>query len=335
MDLDLVFFGTSGSMPTADRSPTALMIRRGGERLLFDCAEGTQRQMLRSNVGLVDLREIFLTHYHADHYLGLPGMLKTFALRGREAPITIYGPPGLSDLFKSLRRIFGKLTYPYELVELSPGDSITREAYRLVTFPVLHGVSSVGYALIEEERPGRFDVAIADALGVPNGPERGALQRGEPVTVPDGRVVTPDQVLGNPRPGRTIVIAGDTAPSPTVLEAARGADLLVHEATFLEDERDRARETLHSTALDAAELARDGGVTMLALTHLSTRYFGPDAAREARDVFPETVVPRDFDVIEIPFPERGAPRLHKAGARPRRGGSLPGQEAELVEESTR
>ena len=184
--MDVVFFGTSGSMPTADRAPTALMIRRGGERLLFDCAEGTQRQMLRSNVGLVDLREVFLTHYHADHYLGLPGMLKTFALRGREVPITIYGPPGLSDLFNSLRRIFGKLTYPYELVELSPGDSIAREDYRLVTFPVAHGVSSVGYALIEDDRPGRFDVETADALGVPNGPERGALQRGEPVTLAAG-----------------------------------------------------------------------------------------------------------------------------------------------------
>ncbi len=335
MDLDVVFFGTSGSMPTADRSPSALMIRRGGERLLFDCGEGTQRQMLRSNVGLVDLREVFLTHYHADHYLGLPGMLKTFALRGREAPITIYGPRGLSELFGSLRRIFGRLTYPYELVELAPGDSITREGYRLVTFPVSHGASSVGYALLEEERPGRFDVATADGLGVPNGPARGALQRGEPVTLPGGRTVTPDQVLGEPRPGRRIVIAGDTAPCATVLEAARGADLLVHEATFLEDERERARETLHSTALDAAELAREAAVAMLALTHLSTRYFGGDAAREASAIFPETVVPRDFDTIEIPFPERGAPRLHTSGARPRKGVTLRGQEAELVEERTR
>ena len=316
MDMDLVFFGTSGSMPTADRAPTALMIRRGGERLLFDCAEGTQRQMLRSNVGLVDLREVFLTHYHADHYLGLPGMLKTFSLRGREVPITIYGPPGLSDLFSSLRRIFGKLTYPYELVELSPGDSIEREDYGLVTFPVAHGVSSVGYALVEEERPGRFGVETADALGIPNGPERGALQRGEPVTLADGRIVTPDEVLGEARPSRTVVIAGDTAPAASVLEAARGADLLVHEATFLEDERERAHETAHSTAQEAAELARDAGVTMLALTHLSNRYFGPDAAREARAVFPETVVPRDFDIIEIPFQERGVPQLHKGGALP-------------------
>jgi ribonuclease Z len=335
MDTDVVFFGTSGSMPTADRAPTALMIRRGGERLLFDCAEGTQRQMLRSNVGLVDLREVFLTHYHADHYLGLPGMLKTFALRGREVPITIYGPPGLSDLFSSLKRIFGKLTYPYELVELSPGDSLEREDYRLTTFSVAHGVSSVGYALVEDDRPGRFAVETADSLGVPSGPERGALQRGEPVTLADGHVVTPDQVLGEPRPGRTIVIAGDTGPSPTVVEAARGAELLVHEATFLEDERDRARETAHSTALEAAELARDAEVSMLALTHLSNRYFGPEAAREARAVFPDTVVPRDFDVIEIPFPERGSPELHKGGAQQRRLDSAPVEEALPVEESTR
>src|SRR6188472_1546245 len=318
MDLDLVFFGTSGSMPTADRAPTALMIRRGGDRLLFDCAEGTQRQMLRSNVGLVDLREVFLTHYHADHYLGLPGMLKTFSLRGREVPITIYGPPGLSDLFSSLRRIFGKLTYPYELVELSPGDSIEREDYRLVTFPVAHGVSSVGYALVEEERPGRFDVETADALGVPPGPERGQLQRGEPVTLADGRVVTAAQVLGEARPGRTVVIAGDTAPAPSVAEVARGADLLVHEATFLEDERERARETAHSTALEAAELARDADVSMLALTHLSNRYFGPEIAREARTIFPDTVVPKDFDVIDVPFSERGSPRLVRGGVRRRR-----------------
>jgi ribonuclease Z len=329
MDMDLVFFGTAGSMPTADRSPSALMIRRGGDRLLFDCAEGTQRQMLRSNVGLVDLHEVFLTHYHADHYLGLPGMLKTFALRGRDVPITIYGPPGLSELFGSLRRIFGKLTYPYELVEVTPGDSIERGDHKLVTFRVSHGVSSVGYALVEEDRPGRFDVATADELGVPNGPERGALQRGEAVTLPGGRVVSPEEVLGEARPGRTIVIAGDTAPCDSVLEAARGAELLVHEATFLEDERDRARETLHSTALDAAGLARDADVGMLALTHLSTRYFGPEAAREARTLFPETVVPRDFDVIEIPFPERGGPRLHKGGARTQRGDTLP----DLVEES--
>jgi ribonuclease Z len=161
MDLDVVFLGTAGSMPTADRSATALLVRRGGERLLFDCAEGTQRQLLRSSLGLIDLREVFLTHYHADHYLGLPGMLKTFALRGRDVPIAIYGPPGLEQLFTSLRRIFGKLTYDYDLVELRPGDMLERDGYRLQTFPVQHGVSSIGYALVEDDRPGRFDVETA------------------------------------------------------------------------------------------------------------------------------------------------------------------------------
>jgi ribonuclease Z len=316
VDLDLVFLGTSGSMPTAQRAPSAMLLRRGGERLLIDCAEGTQRQLLRSSVGLIELREIFLTHYHADHYLGLPGMLKTFALRGREIPITIYGPRGLEDLFTSLRRIFGRLTYRYELVELDPGAVLERGEYVLETFPVNHGVSAIGYALVERPRPGRFDVDAADALGVPAGPERGALQAGESVTLPDGRVITPDSVLGPPRAARKVVIAADTAYSRSVVEAARGADLLVHEATFAEEERDRAHETLHSTALEAGEVARDADVGMLALTHLSNRYFGGEIEREAQSVFPDTVVPRDLDIIVVPFPERGVPELVKGGAKP-------------------
>jgi ribonuclease Z len=314
VDLDLVFLGTSGSMPTALRAPTATLVRRGGERLLFDCAEGTQRQLLRSNVGLVELREVFLTHYHADHYLGLPGMLKTFALRGRELPLTIYGPPGLEDLFRSLRRIFGKLTYEYSLVELEPGDALDRDGYVLSTFPVAHGVSALGYSLLEPPRPGRFDVEAAAALGVPSGPERGLLQRGESVSLADGRVVTPDEVLGPGRPGRKVVLAGDGAPSGSVLEAARLADLLVHEATFCEDERERAAETRHSTARAAAELARAAEVRMLALTHLSNRYSGGEVVREAREVFSDAVVPRDFDTIDVRFEERGGPLLVKGGA---------------------
>jgi ribonuclease Z len=323
VDLDLVFFGTSGSVPTAQRAPSALLVRRGGERLLFDCGEGTQRQLLRSTVGLVELREVFVSHFHADHYLGLPGMLKTFALRGREIPLTIYGPPGLKDLFATLRRVFGKLSYPLEIVELRPGDVLEREDYNLVTFPVAHRVQSLGFALIEHPRPGRFDVAASDALGVPSGPERGLLQAGESVQLADGRLVTPDEVLGPPRPGRKVVLSGDTAPSPTVLEAARGAEVLVHEATFLEEERERAQETAHSTALEAAEIARDADVGLLALTHLSNRYFGPEVVREARTIFPETVVPKDFDVIDVPFPERGAPRLVKGGARAGREEQVP------------
>jgi len=318
MDLDLVFLGTSGSVPTARRALPATLVRRGGERVLVDCGEGTQRQLLRSTVGLVELPEVFLTHYHADHYLGLPGMLKTFALRGRAVPLTVYGPPGLKDLFGGLQRIFGKLTYPVELVELRDGDTLDRGDYRILVFGVSHGVAANGYAFAELPRPGRFDVEAARVLGVPEGPLFGRLQAGEAVKLPGGGDVRPEQVLGAARPGRKVVLTGDTAPAASVLEVAHEADLLVHEATFAEEERVRADETLHSTGAGAAALSRAAEVRMLALTHLSNRYFGPEIAREARAVFPETVVPRDFDIIDVPFQERGGPRLVKGGARPAR-----------------
>lgn len=315
MDLDVAFLGTAGSMPTARRAPPATLVRRGGDRLLFDCGEGTQRQLLRSDLGLVDLPEIFLTHFHADHFLGIPGMLKTFALRGRELPLTLYGPRGLDELLRMLRRVIGRLTYEVGVVELAADASLPRDGYDVRTFPARHGRDALGYALVEHERPGRFDVTIADGLGIPFGPERGALQAGEQVKLADGRVVAPADVLGEPRPGRTLVLTGDTAPSEDVVEAAAGADVLVHEATFCEDEAERAAETEHSTALEAARVGRDAGVKLLALTHLSSRYSGGDVEREARTVFQQTVVPRDFDLIVIPFEERGVPELVKRGAR--------------------
>jgi ribonuclease Z len=212
--------------------------------------------------------------------------------------------------------VFGKLTYPVSLEEVRPGDALERDGYRILAFPVHHGVSAVGYALDEEERPGRFDAQLADALGIPHGPERGALQRGETITLDSGRVLEPGEVVGDARPGRHVVITGDTAPVETVRALAEEADVLIHEATFSEEERDRAADTLHSTALQAAEIARDARVRLLALTHVSPRYFGPELAREAREVFERTVVPRDFDVLEVPFAERGGPTLVKRGARP-------------------
>jgi ribonuclease Z len=327
VDLDLVFLGTSGSVPTGRRAPAATLIRRGGERLLVDCGEGTQRQLLRSGIGLVELPEVFLTHYHADHYLGLPGMMKTFALRGRELPLTVYGPPGLPDLFVALQRIFGKLTYRYELVELRPGDVLDRGDYRIEVFRVAHGVGGIGYALREAGRPGRFDTDAATTLGVPEGPLFGALQRGETVVLEDGSAVRPEQVLGAPRRGRNIVLTGDTRPTATVVEAALEADVLVHDGTFLEEELERANDTGHSTARAAAEIADAARVRLLVLTHLSNRYFGPEIAREARAVFPETIVPRDFDIVDVPFPERGAPRLVKGGALGREEASAGGDGA--------
>src|SRR3954453_15316564 len=311
VDLEIVFLGTSASAPTAQRSPMALLVRRGGDRLLFDCAEGTQRQLLRSTLGLPDLEEIFLTHFHADHYLGLPGMLKTFSLRQRGLPLTVYGPPGLVDLYRSLGRIVGKLSYPVELQELRPGQALDREGYRILVFPVHHGVSAVGYVVAEHERPGEFDAAAADGLGIPFGPERGALQRGESITLPDGRVLTPDAVLGPARPGRRVVITGDTAPVETVRVLAESADVLVHEATFSDEERERAADTLHSTAGQAAEIARDAGVRLLALTHVSPRYFAPPPPREAGAIFPPPVPPAHSDATTLPFAGRGEPALVK------------------------
>lgn len=335
VDLDIVLLGTAASAPTAQRAPAALLVRRGGERLLVDCAEGTQRQLLRSQVGLPDLDDVFLTHYHADHILGLPGMLKTFALRGREGTLTVHGPPGLEKTMSALRAIHGRLTYPLRLVEIAPGDVLPRDGYEIRVFPLDHGTPAVGYAFVEDERPGRFDPAAADRLGIPFGPARGALQHGQAITLDDGTRIHPAQVVGETRPGRKLVIAGDTAPSQAVVDAAQGADVLVHESTFAEEERDRALETRHSTALDAARVGLAAGVRLLVLTHLSGRYFGPEIVREARSVFPATVVPRDFDVVEIPFPERGEPALIKGGAAPeeRPRAAAPGSEAAAAPEA--
>jgi ribonuclease Z len=318
VDLDVVFLGTSASAPTARRGTAALLVRHGGDRLLFDCGEGTQRQLLRSSVGLVDLEEIFITHFHADHYLGLPGMLKTFALRMRELPLRVYGPVGLRDLFDALRRVFGKLTYPVELVELKPGHTVRHEGYEICAFPVSHGVPAIGYALVEPERPGRFDDAVADEIGVPFGPERGILQRGGPVTLADGRTIAPEQVVGPARPGRTIVYTGDSRAAEAVPALFAGADVLVHEATFTEEDRARAADTGHSTARQAAEVAQTAGISLLALTHVSPRYLGSELLDEAREVFPATILPRDFDVVVVPFRERGEPALVKGGALPER-----------------
>jgi ribonuclease Z len=310
MDLDVVFLGTAGSVPTAGRALPATLVRRGGERLLFDCGEGTQRQLLRS-IGLVDLEEIFLTHFHADHVLGLPGLLKTFSLRGRDAPLTIYGPPGLQSLFAAMRVVIGQTAYELRLVELEAGAELVRDGYRLAAFEVRHRVRAHGYALIEDERPGRLDDARATELGVTPGPDFGRLQRGETVAGSHGEV-QPEAVLGPPRAGRKVVLSGDSSPSELTAAVAYRADLLIHEATFTRAEAERARETGHSTAFAAAELAANAGVKLLALNHLSPRHPAGEIRAEAREAFDRTVVPRDFDRIEIPFPERGTPFLERA-----------------------
>jgi ribonuclease Z len=310
MDLSVFFAGTAGSVPTARRGLPALLVRRGGDRLLVDCGEGTQRQLL-TTVGLADVGAVFLTHLHVDHWLGLPGMLKSFDLRDREAELAVYGPPRTGELMRAMRPVYGRLRFPFRVVELEAGDAVEFDGFQVDAFNVRHRGRALGFALVEDRRPGRFDAELAQRLGVPFGPDFGRLQAGEEVNG-----VRPDQVIGPERPGRRIVFSGDTAPCAMLVAAAEGADLLVHEATFAESERERAAETGHSTARQAAETARDAGVRLLALTHLSTRYTGGEIRDEARAVFERTEVPRDFDTIELPFPERGEPELVRWGAEP-------------------
>jgi ribonuclease Z len=306
MDLSIFFAGTAGSVPTARRGLPATLLRRGGDKVLIDCGEGTQRQLLKT-VGLPEITEVFLTHLHLDHWLGLPGMLKSFELRDRTTPMTVFGPPGTEALMDVMRRtVFGRLRYRVRVTDLEPDAIVEFDDYEIHALRVRHRGEAYGYALIEADRPGRFDAQRAESLGVAPGPDFGRLQRGETVNG-----VAPEQVVGETRRGRKLVFSGDTAPCDMVRVAADGADVLVHEATFLSEERDRALETGHSTARQAAELAAEAGVSLLALTHVSTRYGGGEIREEARAVFPRTVVPRDFDLIDVPFPEKGEPALQR------------------------
>jgi ribonuclease Z len=314
--MDVVFLGTAGSTPTARRAPAATLIRRGGDRILLDCGEGTQRQLLRSQIGLVDLDLVLFSHFHADHVLGLPGLLKTYDLRGREQGLELYGPSGLTELLTVFAPIIGRLSFPLHAREVGDGGEVAGDGYRLIAHGVDHRGPAVAWELREDERPGQFDVDEARRLGVPEGPAFGELQRGSAVTLADGSLVTPGAVVGSARRGRTLVFSGDTRPCASVRRAALGADLLVHEASFGAEDRERAQETRHSTATEAAELAAASEVKLLALTHLGARTSPRAIKEEARAVFPATVVPRDFDTIELPLPERGAPELRRGDAHP-------------------
>lgn len=298
----ITFLGTAASRPTVGRNVSALAVQRGSELFLFDCGEGTQRQMMRYQTGF-SVDAIFVTHTHADHFLGIVGLLRTMSLQGREEPISIYGPPESAPVLRDAVELgVDRVTFEVEVEERLPGDRVVRDGYDIEAVEVSHGTSAVGWALVEHDRPGRFDVERARDLGVPEGPLFGRLHRGEPVDF-DGRIVTPAEVVGPPRPGRTVVYTGDTRPCRSVVERARGAQLLVHDATFGEEEAERARHTHHATAAEAARVAREAGVQRLVLTHLSARYAEiPEVLEEeARAIFPGARVARDGMVVEIPY----------------------------------
>jgi ribonuclease Z len=300
--LSVTFLGTGAACPTVDRNVTGLAVQREGELLLFDCGEGSQRQMMRYGVGF-GFREIFVTHYHADHILGITGLLRTMGLQDRQEPVTIYGPRPTRILDDLVRVGIERNKFPVEVVQVQPGDRLGRQEYDIVVFETDHRTDTVGYALAEHIRLGRFNPDRARTLGIPEGPLWGKIHRGESVTLPDGRTLTNEELVGPPRPGRTVVYPGDTRPTASVILAAQGADLLIHEATFAEEERDRAQETGHSTARQAAEVARMAKVRQLALTHISARYTreAPELLDEARAVFADTVIARDGLTIEVPF----------------------------------
>lgn len=307
MPLTLTFLGTGAAIPSLDRNVAALAVAREGETLLFDCGEGTQRQMMRYGVSF-GLRDIFFTHFHGDHLLGLTGLVRTLGLQDRSVPLRLFGPRGARRLLDHALTVGVERTkFPVEIEELAPGARLARDGYDLVALEADHRTPALGYALVEHQRRGRFHPERVRELGVPEGPLWGRLHRGETVDLPDGRRVGPADLVGPARPGRTVVLSGDTRPCPAVAEAARGADLLVHEATFAADEGGKAELTGHSTSVEAAAVARDAGVRQLVLTHISARYTreAPELLAEAQAVFPETVVARDGMVVDVPFADAG------------------------------
>jgi len=297
----VIFLGTGGSWPTVKRNVSAIAVKRGGEILLFDCGEGTQRQIQRSGLSYMQIKSIFISHFHGDHFLGLPGLIQTMQLNDRKEPLTIYGPRGISRIVEIVKNL-GYFRPSYEIVgkDVDEGDEIRFDGYSVRPFRVEHNVPALGYVLEEDMRPGRFNKKKALELGIPEGPLFGRLQRGESIKLKDGRMITPDMVLGPPRPGRKVVYTGDTKPCNKVVEFARNADLLIHDATFLSDLEDVAIEYGHSTARQAAEIAKEANVDRLVLTHISPRYLDDRAIEEeAKNIFENSIVARDFLKLEV------------------------------------
>jgi ribonuclease Z len=304
----ITFLGTAAARPTVSRNCSGVALQREGELLLFDCAEGTQRQMMRFGTGFA-LDDIFFTHLHADHFLGVIGLLRTMGLQAREQTMRLWVPAGGERILDAAVNLgVERVPFEVQIHPLSAGARVARQGYSIVPFRTQHGGGhTLGYAVIEDERLGRFDPETARQFGVPEGPLWGQLHRGNAVVV-DGRTIEPSAVVGSPRPGRKVVYTGDTRPTRDTVTIAGAADLLIHEATFGRDELDRAKQTGHSTAREAAKVAREAGALSLVLTHFSPRYADDPKLleREAKKVFPGVLTAYDGMVIEIPFRDAAA-----------------------------
>jgi len=303
--MQITFLGTGGSIPTAQRGLSAVAIKRKNELLLFDCGEGTQRQMIQAGVGFHRKAKVFVTHMHGDHVLGLPGLLQTMSLLGRTNKLEIYGPTGIKDFVEAINQtVRFTLTFPVKVTEIDAGMVCEEKEYTVTAVQSGHMTPSLAYSLTEKPRPGRFHTETAKKLGVPEGPLWSKLQFGESVKLPDGRIVEPETVLGAFRPGRKIVYTGDTGPSEKVAKLAEYADLLIHESTFEDEMKDRAVEDGHSTPSMAAETAKKAYVKRLVLTHISARYKDANLLlQQAKKIFANTELAEDFLRLELPLSE--------------------------------
>jgi ribonuclease Z len=299
--LSIIFLGTGGSWPTVKRNVSSVALKRAGEILLFDCGEGTQRQFQKSSLSYMQISKIFITHFHGDHFLGIPGLIQTMQLNDRDIPLYIYGPKGMNDILVQLLSLgYFKPNYPVISQELDGGDILEFEGYKINVIRANHGVPALAYCLVENMRPGKFDKPKALSLGIPEGPLFSKLQKGETISLKDGRKITPDVVLGPERKGRKIVFSGDTRPMKEMVEFAKDADVLIHEATFESELEDVAGEYGHTTAAQAAEIAKEANVEKLFLIHISPRYIDYRLLEEdARKIFKESFVPKDFQEIEV------------------------------------
>lgn len=304
MLLKITFLGTSGTTPSVERNPSGILIQHGGYRFLFDCGEGVQRQMMIAKTGF-KIDSIFITHLHTDHFLGIFGLLETLSLNDRKEMLRIFSPN--PEFFDVVFELFGykNLSFPVKIIGLKDGDEVRYEKFRITAFGTDHIVKSLGYALIEDKRPGKFNREKAEKLGIPPGPLYSQLIEGKSVRVGD-RIINPEEVVGEARPGRKIVYTGDTRPSERIVEVSKDADVLIHDAAFTSELQDWAEETKHSTAREAAQTAKKANVRMLILTHISTRYSKDYDVllKEAKEVFENTIIAQDFMSLEVKYREK-------------------------------
>ena len=301
--LSIIFLGTSGSWPTVKRNVSAIAIKRGSEILLFDCGEGTQRQFQKSNASYMQLSKIFITHFHGDHFLGLPGLIQTMQLNDRKKSLSIYGPKGINQLMENILNLgYFHPDYKINTYELNDEDILHFGEYTINIIKVDHGVTTLGYSIQEKSRPGKFDKKKALKIGVPEGPLFSKIQKGETITLKNGQIIKPKQILGPARKGRKIVISGDTKPTKKMIDFAKFADILIHDSTFDSKLQDIANDYGHSTACQSAEIAKNAKINKLFLTHISPRYLDNEILeKDARKIFKNSYVARDFQEIEVHY----------------------------------